>query len=456
VTVPELNYGAVILYGNVIMNIFLFVVSTRIILILILILLILFYFRIKFFKLKIDFINRKSENRNRFKLKEINGIIHFHTVYSDGSGRIEELIKIAKELKADFLVSSDHNTLQPKFDGLEGYYDGLFYFAGEEINTEFGHFLAVGIEKEIKRGKYKDVLSEIKKQNAAGIICHPHNWWTPWKNFKAKGYDGIEIINLDSQWRGMSPLYMIAVIFTYKINSFYALHFLSHKPVKTIKFWDSVQKHKNMKTGIASADAHSNVKVTKKKRVKFPKYSELFSVARTHVILDDKPSGKIADDKKKITEAIKNGRCFFAFDMFGIPKGFYFGAESSDGKKYFSGDYINAAETNFKDNINLKVKEKEKIKKSAIENIDKNDKKNAIIFAGIDINGKKNPYKINLFRNGGKIFSSKNTDLIYEINDFSKEHKSEPKSDFYRVEIDVYFGRKKITYLYSNNIEIYG
>ncbi|MGC8554438.1 MAG: PHP domain-containing protein [Candidatus Acidulodesulfobacterium sp.] len=430
------------------MNIFLFIVSTRIILILILILLILFYFRIKFFNLKIDFINRKSENRNRFKLTEINGIIHFHTVYSDGSGRIEELIKTAKELKADFLVSSDHNTLKPKFDGLEGYYDGLFYFAGEEINTEFGHFLAVGIEKEVKRGKYKEVLSEIKKQNGAGIICHPHNWWTPWKNFKVKGYDGIEIINLDSQWRGMNPLYMIAVILTYKINSFYALHFLSHKPVKTIKFWDSVQKHKNMKTGIASADAHSNVKITRKKRIKFPKYSELFSVARTHVLLYDKPSGKIGEDKKKITEAIKNGKCFFSFDMFGIPKGFYFGAESSDGKKYFSGDYINTSgietgtggETNFKDKV------------GASKNIDKNDKKNVIIFAGIDINGRKNPYKINLFRNGGKIFSSKNTDLIYEINDFSKE----PKPDFYRVEIDVCFGRKKITYLYSNNIEIYG
>jgi hypothetical protein len=132
--------------------------------------------------------------------------------------------------------------------------------------------------------------------------------------------------------------------------------------------------------------------------------------------------------------------------MFGIPKGFYFGAESSDGKKYFSGDYINAAE----------IKDIEKVKSNTGGNIDKNDKKNVIIFAGIDINGKKNPYKINLFRNGGKIFSSKNTDLIYEINDFSKEHKSEPKPDFYRVEIDVYFGRKKITYLYSNNIEIYG
>ncbi len=449
------------------MNIVLFIVSARIILILILILLILFYFRIKFFNLKIDFINRKSENRNRFKLNEINGIIHFHTVYSDGSGRIEELIKIAKELKADFLVSSDHNTLKPKFDGLEGYYDGLFYFAGEEINTEFGHFLAVGIEKEIKRGKYKDVLSEIKKQNGAGIICHPHNWWTPWKNFKVKGYDGIEVINLDSQWRGMNPLYMIAVIFTYKINSFYALHFLSHKPVRTIKFWDSVQKRKNMKTGIASADAHSNVKVTRKKRIKFPKYSELFSVARTHVLLEDKLSGKTYEDKKKITEAIKNGRCFFAFDMLGISKGFYFGAESSDGKKYFSGDYVDASEiknktedkTNFKYNLNLNLKVKvgdnDKINDDAWGNLNKNDKKNVIIFAGIDINGSKNPYKINLFRNGRKIFSSKNADLIYEIkniNDFSKE----PKSYFYRVEIDVYFGRKKITYLYSNNIEIYG
>ena len=155
---------------------------------------------------------------------------------------------------------------------------------------------------------------------------------------------------------------------------------------------------------------------------------------------------------------------FFAFDMFGIPKGFYFGAESSDGKKYFSGDYINAAEiknktgdeTNLKDKGNYTDYNNFKVKDNTGENLDKNDKKNVIIFAGIDINGRKNPYKINLFRNGKKIFSSKNTDLIYKINDFSKEPESEPESNFYRVEIDVYFGRKKITYLYSNNIEIYG
>ena len=409
------------------MNIAVFIVSSRLFLVFAIVLLVLIYFRIKFFKLKVDFLSGKNEKRPAPKLFEINGIIHFHTVYSDGSGRIEDLIETAKKLKADFLVSSDHNTLKPKSDGLEGYYGRLLYFAAEEINTEFGHLLALGIEKEIKRGKYKEILSDIKRQNGAAVICHPYNWWTPWKNFKVKGYDGIEIINLDSQWRGMNPLYIVAVILSYRINPFYALHFLSHKPVKTIKFWDGVQKHKSMKTGIAAADAHSNVKLTKKRRIKFPKYSELFSVARTHILLDGRLSGDLSGDKKKITEAVKKGRCFFSFDLFGIPKGFYYYA-SIGGKYYFSGDSADAS--------------------AEARHIDKNGK-NVIIYSGIDINPKKNPYIINLFRNGKKIFSSKNGGLVYEIK---------PVSDipsFYRVEIDVYFGRKKITYLYSNNIEIY-
>ncbi len=414
------------------MNFAVFIISSRLFLISAAVLLFFVYFRIKLFNLKIDFSSRKDENRSVFKLLDLNGIIHFHTIYSDGSGRIEDIIKTAKKLNADFIVSSDHNTLKPKFDGLEGYYDGLLYFAGEEINTEFGHLLALGIKSEIKRGKYKEALSNIKRQNGAAVICHPHNWWTPWKNFKVKGYDGIEIINLDSQWRGMNPLYMLAVICTYKINPFYALHFLSHKPVKTIKFWDSVQKHKSLKTGIAAADAHSNVKVTRKRRIKFPKYSELFSVARTHILLEDKLSGNIEEDKTKITGALKKGRCYFSFDLFGIPKGFYYGV-SMGGRHYFSGDSIDVSD-------------------SVSSNMDNKDK-NAIIYAGININQEKNQFIINLFRNGKKIFSSNNRGLVYEIAGENATGLS--GSSFYRVEIDVYFGRKKITYLYSNNIEIY-
>ncbi len=420
------------------------ILGSRLIILAIIILLLLIYVKVKLFKIKIYFseLNTYKGHKNFY---DLNGIIHFHSTYSDGSGKIENLIKIAKKLKADFLISSDHNTLKPKYDGIEGYYENLFYFAGEEINTEFGHFLALGIEDEIKRGNYKDVLAEIKKQNGVGIICHPYNWWTPWKNFSVKGYAGIEIINLDSQWRGMNPLYILLVLLTYKINSFYSLHFLAHKPKKTLKFWDGVQKHNKMITGIASIDAHSNVKLSKNIRIHFPKYEELFSVARTHLLLDRKFSGRNNDsdiraDKNLIVKAIKKGSCYFSFDLFGKPEGFYFEAgiaEENKKEEYFtSGDIINLK----------KIKNK-------IRCIN--------FYSGININYKKTNYEIILYKNGKKLHSVKNKTLEYNyiIDDFNggNKHNKQGGANFYRVEIDIIIhGYKKITYLYSNNVEIFG
>lgn len=386
---------------------------------------IFFYLRIRFFKLKINFLNDKPLNKGK-DLIDLSGIIHFHTVYSDGSGELKDVIETARRLNADFVISSDHNTLKPKYDGLEGYYGSLVYFAGEEINTEFGHFLALGINNEIKRGHYKDVLSNINAQNGVSVICHPHNWWTPWKNFNVRGYNGIEIINLDSQWRGMSPVYILLVFLTYRINPFYAMHFLSHKPKKTIKFWDSVQKHNDLKTGIASTDAHSNIKITKNFRVKIPKYEELFTVARTHVLLGAPLSGNLEPDKKSIVRAVREGKCYFSYDMFGRPQGFFFQIAYMD-RLCVSGDILN---------------------------VDKKYK-NIIIHSGIDIDPKKNKFAINLFCNGNMIFSSKNKDLVLKTDPSEiKAGDVHSRYSFFRVEIDVYFGRKKITYLYSNNIEV--
>ncbi len=479
----------------------LLILTSKLVILFIAVLFILFYIKIKFFKIKIHFLDNNFYERH-IKFYDLNGIIHFHSTYSDGSGKIENLIKIAKKLKADFLISSDHNTLKPKYDGLEGYYENLFYFAGEEINTEFGHFLALGIKDEIKRGDYKDVLLNIKKQNGAGIICHPYNWWTPWKNFSVSGYNGIEIINLDSQWRGMNPLYILLVLITYKINSFYSLHFLAHKPKKTLKFWDSVQKHNRMITGIASIDAHSNVKISKKIRVHFPKYEELFSVARTHLLLDRKFSGNnnnIEEDKSLIVKAIKKGSCYFSFDLLGKPEGFYFEAEAVKQNK--KNEYFASGDT-----INLKKM------KNEIQYIN--------FYSGININHKKTNYEIILYKNGKELNRVKNSAIKYKyeikntrsissqhsdaaeeskdsvkpsqhnvpsqsdkvadiymqgnidiknkncdndnddkdikiIRDFINNNKPE-SSNFYRVEINIIKGYKKIAYLYSNNIEIFG
>ncbi len=393
----------------------------------------LFYLRVKLFRLNIKFLEG-PDLKARKPFLDLSAIIHFHTAYSDGSMTLGDVIKIARSLKADIAVSSDHNTLKPRYDGAEGYYNGLFYFAGEEINTNYGHLLALGVREEIERGDYERVLENIKKQNAISVICHPHNWWTPWKNFDVTGYDGIEVINLDSQWRGMNPFYIFIVFLTYWINPFYAMHFLAHKPKKTIKFWDNVQRGESMKAGIASIDAHSNVKITKKIRVKFPKYEELFSVSRTHILLGEGLSGKneeIEKDIEKVTAALKSGKCYFSFDMFGSPKGFYFEAVLKN-QVYSSGDAVHLY----------------------LKDIDNKDE-SMIVYSGIRINPKANPFIISLFLNGQKLTVSGNTDLKYEIPFNRLEELSQKyRSLFLRIEVDVLFGWKKITYLYSNNIGV--
>lgn len=394
----------------------------------------LFYLRVKFFNSGIKFL-KEGSLKEHGKYYDINTIIHFHTTYSDGSGSIRDIIRCSENLNIDVLISSDHNTMKPKEDGMEGYYGKILYFAAEEVNTEYGHLLALGIDREIPRGDYERVLRDVKGQDGLPVICHPHNWWTPWKNFSVKGYGGIEIINLDSQWRGMNPFYILIVFLTYKINPYYSMHFLHHKPKKTLEFWDSVQEHGGMITGIASIDAHSNIKVSKKIRIKIPKYSELFSVARTHVLLDNKLSGTVegvGQDKANIIKAVKDGKCYMAFDMFGAPEGFYFEA-FSDGKYYISGDSLT-------------------LDPSSLDN----SPDNVIIYSGIRINPKKNRFTVKLFLNGNLFKKSRNKDLEYKFSSRElKDLSGNFTSLFLRVEVDVNLGLKNITYLYSNNIEIF-
>ena len=41
------------------------------------------------------------------------GAIHIHSVYSDGTGKIEEIAKAAYDSDLDFIMMTDHNTLKP-------------------------------------------------------------------------------------------------------------------------------------------------------------------------------------------------------------------------------------------------------------------------------------------------------------------------------------------------------
>ena len=53
---------------------------------------------------------------------ELTGAIHMHSVFSDGSGEVEEIARYAEEVGLDYLILTDHNTLRALKEGMR---DGI-------------------------------------------------------------------------------------------------------------------------------------------------------------------------------------------------------------------------------------------------------------------------------------------------------------------------------------------
>jgi len=63
---------------------------------------------------------------------DYSGIIHFHSDYSfDGRTALPEIIAAAKDNALDFLMLTDHSTLQAREDGYEGWHGKVLLIVGQ-------------------------------------------------------------------------------------------------------------------------------------------------------------------------------------------------------------------------------------------------------------------------------------------------------------------------------------
>ena len=79
------------------------------------------------------------------------GVIHVHSKYSDGSGSIEDIADAADKALLDFVILTDHSTMQSSLDGKAGYYENTLVIIGEEVNTSVGHLLALGVGRHVEQ-----------------------------------------------------------------------------------------------------------------------------------------------------------------------------------------------------------------------------------------------------------------------------------------------------------------
>ena len=128
--------------------------------------------------------------------------LHVHSCFSeDGHSTPEEILEKAKEIGFGCIAITDHNSFE-SFEKVKDFTDVIFV-PGEEVGSEDGHIIALGIDREIpKHLSIPETIDLIHEAGGIAIAAHPYRWWTGLgaKNTMkyADRFDGIEALNARS------------------------------------------------------------------------------------------------------------------------------------------------------------------------------------------------------------------------------------------------------------------
>lgn len=110
--------------------------------------------------------------------------MHLHTLYSDGTVAVEDLLQhIETQTDLDLVAITDHERLDGAQRALEIHAAGDFHFdlvVGEEITTRRGHLLALFLSERIPALRpLTETLERIHDQGGLAIAAHPLAPLTP-------------------------------------------------------------------------------------------------------------------------------------------------------------------------------------------------------------------------------------------------------------------------------------
>lgn len=283
------------------------------------------------------------------QLFEVVGAVHLHSDWSDGTLPIPEIAEIGEQKGLDFLMFTDHHTLESKRKGFEGWYNDILVIIGYEINDpdDRNHYLAFRIDEEIEPGLCAaEYVEKVKEKGGVGIIAHPaekRNIYEayppyPWTEWNIDGFNGIEIWNQLSEWmEGVT-----------RSNIFWRIM----HPLRSIRFpvweilhrWDELNRNRRV-VGIGGIDVHAfRIKLLGLIPLEIYPYKVQFKSIRTH-FLTEKPlknsEGNLPfkESERQIFRAFRFGRCFISNYYLGDARGFKFKCEIS-GKSYDMGSRI--------------------------------------------------------------------------------------------------------------------
>ena len=272
---------------------------------------------------------------------ELLGAVHVHTHHSDGTGSVAEVAAAAGECGLDFVVISDHDTLDGRADGGQGWHGRVLAAVGAEVATRKNwHLLALGPSEVPERHKLDaaGALDFLDRAGARTLAAHPHGRglsgrkrdmrdWPFWSHPRLAG---CEVWSYLQDW---------AAGFRFWRRRDYLLKNVASKiqgpPDWLLARWDAEAERRPF-AGLGALDNHAK-RPPFSRQLFFP-HPEMLGRMTNRVRLS-RPLPADGDAAAgELSAALAAGRCTFAREELAPSQGFDFRATAADGRVLRSGD----------------------------------------------------------------------------------------------------------------------
>ncbi|HEY0171339.1 MAG TPA: hypothetical protein VGB98_09985 [Pyrinomonadaceae bacterium] len=268
---------------------------------------------------------------------EYAGVFHVHSSLGGHStGKLEEIVRAASDERLSFVVMTEHPAalLDTSAATLRGIHDGVLFLGGSELVASDGGrlFVVPGFAPPAQKPALRDLAARAKSEGGLAVVGYPEEV----RDLGAGVYDGVEVYNVYTNAKRIN----YATLFFDGLWAYWGRPELLfarfyERPGESLRRWDELNAAGARRAyAFAGNDAHANVGLSFQDQsggkvfdLKLDPYERSFRLVRTHVLLPkDMPL-----EESSLLDALRSGRSFVAFDLFGDPTGFRFTADGGAG-----------------------------------------------------------------------------------------------------------------------------
>lgn len=278
------------------------------------------------------------------------GALHIHSIHSDGTGTLPEIVAAAWDAGLRWIIVTDHDTLAGR--SYAGWHDGVLVIVDHEITPDRNHFLALGVDQVISHQlPPQEFIDQTYASGGFGIIAHPDEQvvnrfkdcyrWDDWTidgpRERADQTVGLELWNLMSDWGEHLT----------QRNQF--LHFcvpglgLSGPSPATLAWWDRLNMTGRRTFGVGGVDAHAFRRKIGWYEIEIFPYRWLFQTLTNYLQLTEPLSNDATEATQQVYAALRQGQSYFINRREADLPALHFVARRN-GHSYRSGDTASLAQ----------------------------------------------------------------------------------------------------------------